>query len=152
MVASRPASAELVSVFSLPGLRRAYERVAANRGAPGVDRQTVEQFGTHLDRNLARIAEQVRAGRYRPSPMRRVYIPKRPGGLRPLGIPTVRDRVVQAAVHEATAPECEEAFLDCSYAYRPGRSIFDAIDHVVRLRQQGLRWVAEGDIVRCFDT
>lgn len=152
MAASCQPSAELAAAFSLPGLRAAYERVAANRGAPGVDRQTVEQFGAHLDRNLARLAEQVLSGSYRPGPVRRVYLPKRSGGFRPLGIPTVRDRVAQAAVHQVAAPECERLFLDCSYAYRPERSIFSAIDEVERLRRQGLRWVAEGDIVRCFDS
>lgn len=145
-------SAELAEAFSLPSLRATYERVAANRGAPGIDRQTVEQFGAHLDRNLARLAEQVLSSSYRPSPVRRVYLPKRSGGFRPLGIPTVRDRVAQAAVHEVAAPECEQLFLDCSYAYRPERSIVGAIDEIDRLRQQGLRWVAEGDIVRCFDS
>ncbi|MGC9320382.1 MAG: group II intron reverse transcriptase/maturase, partial [Armatimonadota bacterium] len=123
-------SSDLAEVFSHTRLRAAFERVAAKRGAPGIDRQTIEQFGRHLDRNLHRLADDVLSSRYRANPVRRVYIPKRSGGLRPLGIPTVRDRLAQATVHEYAQPTWEPLFLDCSYAYRPGRSIFDAIDRV----------------------
>jgi len=140
------------TVFRIANLRSAFERVAAKRGAPGIDRQTIDQFGKHLNRNLHRLADDVLSSRYHPSPVRRVYVPKASGGLRPLGIPTVRDRVAQAAVHEYTQPTWESVFIDCSFAYRPGRSIFDAIDRIIQLRDRDLRWVAEGDIVKCFDS
>lgn len=142
---------ELADLFAMPNLRAAFERVRARRGAPGPDHQTIEQFAAHLNRNLARLQADITSGRYTPAPVRRVFLPKRSGGLRPLGIPNVRDRVAQAVVHDQCLPYWEERFLDCSYAYRPGRSIFDAIAQVEGLHLRGLQWVLEADIVKCFD-
>jgi RNA-directed DNA polymerase len=105
-------------------LREAWERVRANRGAAGVDRITlvaVEDYG--VDRMLRELRGDLQSGRYRPAPARRVEIPKPRGGKRPLGIPTVRDRVAQAAVKIVLEPIFEADFLPCSYGFRPKRSV-----------------------------
>lgn len=121
--------------------------------AAGVDGVTVEQYRQSADEHIRGVYEQLRAGRYRASPVRRVYIPKDNGKQRPLGIPTVQDRVVQRAVAGIIQTIYEPYFCDCSYGYRPGRSCHDALE---KLRQivdrQPVRWVVEADIKAYFDT
>ncbi|HSD31936.1 MAG TPA: group II intron reverse transcriptase/maturase [Gemmatimonadales bacterium] len=134
-------------------LERAWGLVRANRGAAGVDRQTiqdVERYG--VPRLLDELAADLRNGRWRPLPARRVYIPK-PGDRderRPLSIPTVRDRVVQAAVKIVIEPVFEADFLSCSFGFRPRRSAHDALQVLVDEAWRGRRWVAESDIANCF--
>ncbi len=133
-------------------LDRAWEDVRRNRGAAGIDRVSladVEEFG--VSRLLGELAAELREGRYRPLPARRVFIPK-PGTTeqRPLSIPAVRDRVVQAAVKIVLEPVFEAVFLPCSFGFRPGRSAHDALQVLIDESWRGRRWVVETDIASCF--
>jgi len=149
-------------------LRVALARVHRNRGrrSPGVDRITVRQvLAQGTEPFLAQVRKELRTGTYRPSPVRRVLIPKagKPGKFRPLGIPTVIDRVVQAAVKHILEPIFEADFFPVSYGFRPARSVHGAIAHLKALMQprrdrhgdehHGLpyQWAIEGDIKGCFD-
>jgi RNA-directed DNA polymerase len=120
--------------------------------APGVDGVTMKQYRESLDANIGQLHERLRTGRYRASPVRRVYIPKPNGKQRPLGIPTVEDRTVQRAVAGIIEAIYEPYFCDCSYGFRPGRSCHDALERlrkVVDRRRVG--WVVEADIKAYFD-
>ena len=135
-------------------LWRAWVMVRRNDGAPGIDKVTlaaVEEYG--IDRLLGELAGELREGRYRPLPARRVYIPK-PGAAageqRPLSIPSVRDRMVQAAVKIALEPVFEADFLPCSFGFRPKRSAHDALQVLIDECARGRRWVVETDIASCF--
>ena len=133
-------------------LWEAWNRVRANRGAAGIDRQTlavVEAFG--VQRMLDELEADLRAGTYRPSPSRRVDIPK-PAGMRPLGIPTVRDRVCQQAAKLVLEPIFEADFLPVSFGYRPKRSATDALETIRTQFPKGLGWVVEADIASFFDS
>ena len=149
-------------------LRIAFSRVQRNRGArtSGVDRVTVRQVvRTGVDTFLAAIRRDLRDGSFRPSPVRRVLIPKagKPGAFRPLGIPTVKDRVIQAAMKQVMEPIFEAGFYPTSYGFRPGRSVRGALAHLKALllprgrlrkdRRDALpfQWAIEGDIKGCFD-
>jgi RNA-directed DNA polymerase len=140
-------------VYRRDVLERGWELVRANKGAAGIDRQTivdVEEFG--VARLLDELAADLKDGSYRSLPARRVYIPKpgRPGEQRPLSIPAVRDRVVQAAVRIVIGPIFEADFLPCSYGFRPRRSQHDALQVLIDESWRGRRWVAETDIADCF--
>jgi group II intron reverse transcriptase/maturase len=133
---------------------RAWREVRANRGAPGVDGVTIEQ----VERSgagdfLKALAGQLEAGTYRPSPLRRVHIPKpgRPGQTRPLGIPTVADRVVMAAARIVLEPIFETDFLPSSYGFRPKRSAHHALETIRTMVNRGRPWVLDADIKACFD-
>jgi RNA-directed DNA polymerase len=134
-------------------LERAWALVRANKGAAGIDRQTitmVEQYGP--GRLLDELAADLRSGSYRPLPARRVFIPK-PGRVerRPLSIPSVRDRIVQAALKTVIEPICEADMLPCSFGFRPRRSAHDALQVLVDEAWDGRRWVVETDIADCFE-
>lgn len=135
-----------------PALREGWQRVRASRGCAGLDGVTLAAFEDRLERHLADLREALLAGAYRPLPVLRYYLAKRGGGLRPLGIPTARDRVAQAAAVAVLQPLLEPLFLPCSYAYRPGRSWLDAVNALCRLRDRGLTCVARADIDSFFDT
>ena len=134
-------------------LQRAWAAVRSNNGAPGIDKITlaaVEEYG--VDRLLGELAAELEEGRYRPLPARRVYIPK-PGvrdEQRPLSIPPVRDRIVQAAVKIVLEPVFEADMLDCSFGFRPKRSAHDALQVLIDECWRGRRWVVETDIASCF--
>ena len=133
-------------------LWRAWVKVRTNNGAPGIDKTTlgqVEEYG--VTRLLDELASELREGRYRPMPARRVYIPK-PGTdeQRPLSIPAVRDRIVQAAAKIVLEPVFEADFLPVSFGFRPGRSAHDALQVLIDESWQGRRWVVETDIASCF--
>src|SRR6266508_5311673 len=133
-------------------LHRAWRQVKANAGAAGVDGQTIsdiEQRG--VDQFLAALAADVRQGKYRPRPVRRVFIPKADGGERPLGIPTVRDRVAQAAAKVVLEPIFEADFRDCSYGFRPRRSAHQAMSVIRSAVNRGANWVVDADITAFFD-
>jgi len=128
-------------------LREAWRRVRANRGAAGVDRLTlaeVEEYG--VERMLGELQRALRQGRYRPAPTRRVAIPKSDGGSRPVGIPTVCDRVVQQATRLVLEPIFEADFLEVSFGFRPRRSATDAAERIRVAFPRGAGWVAEADI------
>ncbi len=132
-------------------LRAAYEAVRSNHGEPGVDGVTVEAFGEHLEANLAALAVELRAKTYRPQPVRRVWIPKPDGDRRPLGIPAVRDRVVQQAVRQVLEPIFEADFSPHSHGFRPGRSTFSALRELYGQVRDGPVYIVDVDIEKFFD-
>ena len=134
-------------------LQRAWVVVRRNNGAPGIDKTTlaeVEEYG--VSRLLGELASELREKRYRPLPARRVFIPK-PGTTeqRPLSIPAVRDRIVQAAVKIVLEPVFEADFLPVSFGFRPKRSPHDALQVLIDESWRGRRWVVETDIASCLD-
>jgi RNA-directed DNA polymerase len=133
-------------------LHAAFSRVAANKGAAGVDHVTVTMFDEHLEANLETLSEDLRSGRYRPQQIRRHSIPK-PGSkeLRPLGVPTVRDRVVQTAVLMVLEPIFERDFAGHSYGFRPGRGCKDALRRVDRLLEAGYTYIVDADLKSYFE-
>jgi group II intron reverse transcriptase/maturase len=140
-------------VYRSDVLDRAWEQVRRNRGAAGIDRITladVERYG--VARLLDELAADLKEQRYRPLPARRVFIPK-PGSSeqRPLSIPTVRDRIVQAALRIVLEPIFEADMLDCSFGFRPRRSAHDALQVLIDESWRGRRWVVETDIANCFE-
>ena len=139
-------------VYNLENLRRAYKSVKASNGAPGVDGQTVQAFGENLEAELKRLHLELKTKTYRPNPVRRVEIPKPDGRTRPLGVPTVRDRVVQQALLNILQPIFEPDFHPSSYGYRPGRSCHQAVAKAERFKNKyGLRYVVDIDLSKCFD-
>lgn len=139
-------------VYAERTLRAAWERVRRNAGSAGVDRQSVQAFAARAERYLAELASDLRAGTYRPQPVRRVWIPK-PGRAerRPLGIPTVKDRVVQTALKLVLEPIWEARFAEQSYGFRPQRGCKDALRRVQELLDSDATWVVEVDLKSYFD-
>ncbi len=139
-------------VYGQRNLGAAFAKVKANRGAAGVDHVTVEQFDKRLDEELERLHDSLKNGTYRPQGIRRSYIDK-PGSRekRPLGIPTVRDRVVQTALRNVLEPIFEETFAVRSFGFRPGRGCKDALRQVQQTIQSGHYWVVDADIRSYFD-
>jgi len=134
-------------------LREAWRRVKGNRGAAGVDRVTLAEIEAHgVERMLGELQQALREGTYRPAPTRRVMIPKSDGGRRPLGIPTVRDRVVQQAARLVLEPIFEADFLPVSYGFRPKRSATQAAERIRVSFPRGNAWVVEADIRDYFGT
>ena len=144
-------SITLDSVLSNTNLFAAWEQVKENRGCAGVDGQDLDVFEDNLNANLAKLQDEARAGSYHPLPLLRSWMPKKGGGQRPLSIPAVRDRVLQTAVARIITPLFEAEFEDCSFAYRKGRSVDQAVQRVVRLRNEGYQWVVDADIHAFFD-
>lgn len=134
-------------------LQAGFWSVWRNDGAPGVDGQTVNQFDEHAGRELARLREELKTKRYRRQPARRVWIPK-PGTTeqRPLGIPAVRDRTVEAALRKVLEPIFERDFAEHSYGFRPGRGCREAVARVEELLSQGHVWCVDADLKSYFDT
>jgi group II intron reverse transcriptase/maturase len=128
----------------------AYKAVKANAGAAGVDGQTIAQFDADLKGNLYKIWNRMSSGSYFPPPVRAVAIPKKTGGQRLLGVPTVADRVAQMVVKQMIEPDLDSIFLADSYGYRPGKSALDAVG-VTRRRCWEYDWVLEFDIKGLFD-
>lgn len=133
-------------------LHASWRRVASSKGSGGVDRQTVQQFGVGVDARLRTLSDDLEAGRYRPRSVRRVHIPKPDGRTRPLGIPTVRDRIVQGALRLTLEPIFEKEFREHSYGFRPGRGAKDALRRVDGLLRSGGRYVVDADLKSYFDT
>lgn len=139
-------------VFSVKNLSAAWEKVRSNKGAPGCDGQTVAQFASHEEEHLQALHEQLKDKTYHPRPVKRVEIPKPGGGKRPLGIPTVRDRIVQQAVLQILQPIFEAKFSDYSHGFRPERGCATALSIVDRALKLGYEWIVDADIEKFFDT
>lgn len=139
-------------VYAPKVLRGAWEQVKRNRGASGVDRVSVERFEGNAEQYLQEISAQLKAGTYRVQGVRRVFIEKAGGGERPLGIPTVKDRVVQTALKRVLEPIFERMFRTESYGFRPGRSAKDALRAVEGHLQAGYTYVVDADLKSYFDT
>jgi len=134
-------------------LRKAAQAVIRNQGAAGVDGQTTERLKAQVETTVALLSRQLREDRYTPRPVKRVWIPKLGSQeLRPLGIPTVRDRVVQTALVYVLEPIWESGFAPHSYGFRPGRNAQQAISRVEALLQQGGIWIVDADLKGYFDT
>jgi group II intron reverse transcriptase/maturase len=125
--------------------------VYENQGCAGVDYQTLAAFAEHLHRNLETLRNEVLYQSYQPLPLLRVEIEKPSGGKRPLSIPTVRDRVLQTAVTRVIEPLFEAEFEECSFAYRKGRSVEQALNRIQLLQRQSYQWVVDADIQGFFD-
>ena len=142
----------LGKILNKDNLNRAYKRVKANKGAPGVDGMTVEEAFEWLKEHNYELTERIRKGHYTPSPVRRVEIPKPDGGIRKLGIPTVIDRIIQQAMTQQLIPIYEPKFSDGSFGYRPGRSAKDAVQRIKEYAEQGYTRAVVLDLSKYFDT
>ncbi len=140
-------------VYALPNLMSAFRKVKRRKGGAGVDHQTIEMFERELIENLRKLSTELASGRYRPRAIKRTWIPK-PGSRekRPLGIPTVRDRVTQAALRHVLEPIFEREFSEQSYGFRPKRGCKDALRRVNRLLKADYHWVVDADLKSYFDT
>jgi len=139
-------------VYAKANLSAGCSQVRANGGAAGVDHVATEDFAAHLETNLEKLTEALRQGTYNPQAVRRVYIPKPDGTQRPLGIPTVRDRVVQTAIRNVLEPIYERDFAEHSYGFRPGRGCKDALHRVDELLKAGHYYVVDADLKSYFDS
>lgn len=140
------------ALFSPDGLRRAWLKVRAVGGGPGVDGVTIRQFEQELEANLAGLQADLLSGRYKPQPVKRLLAPKAGEGLRPLALWALRDKIVQRVVYDCIAPYFEREFLTCSFGFRPGLGVADAVKAVLAQREANRRWVADLDIKDCFDS
>ena len=138
-------------VVERSNMQRAYSRVKRNKGAPGVDGMSVGQLGSFLRAHWPKIKERLSEGSYEPKPVRRVRIPKASGGSRPLGIPTVLDRLIQQALHQVLSPLFEPEFSEHSFGFRPGRSAHQAVLQAKQYQHGGKRWVVDMDLAQFFD-
>ena len=139
-------------ILSQGNLKEAIHRVKINKGAPGVDNKTVDELDGYFKKHQAEIKDSIMKMKYRPQAVRRVYIPKANGKKRPLGIPTVVDRVIQQAIAQVLMKIYDPRFSDHSYGFRPKRSAHDAIEQVLEYLDEGYQWVIDLDIEKYFDT
>jgi RNA-directed DNA polymerase len=147
-----PNESLLERILSKENVARAWKRVKANHGAPGVDGITIEQFPDHTRSFWAEIRNSLLAGTYQPSPVRRVEIPKPTGGTRPLGIPTVLDRLIQQAIAQVLSPIFDPTFSDASFGFRPGRSARHAVSKAREYIRESYRIAVDVDLSKFFDT
>jgi len=142
----------LERILSRENMLKAWKRVKENKGAPGIDNMSVEDFPEYARNNWDSIRESLLAGTYKPPPVRRVEIPKATGGTRPLGIPTVLDRLIQQAIYQVLMPIFDPDFSDHSYGFRPGRSAHDAVYQIREYIREGYRVAVDMDLSKFFDT
>jgi len=143
----------LERILDRDNLNKAYKRVKSNKGVGGVDKMSVDELLPYLKENRERLVEQIRAGKYKPNPVRRVEIPKEgKGKVRPLGIPTVVDRVIQQAITQALTPMFEPQFSENSFGFRPKRSAHDALKQCKVNVENGYVYVVDMDLEKYFDT
>lgn len=138
-------------ILTRENLNQAYKKVIANKGASGIDGVTVEELGKYIRENREEIVNSLRNRTYFPKPVRRVYIPKTNGKMRPLGIPTALDRTIQQAVAQPISDIYEKIFSEYSYGFRPNRSCHDAIRQALEYLNSGYEWVIDIDIEQFFD-
>src|SRR5574337_1477499 len=141
----------LEAALTRQNLQAAWKRVKANKGAAGVDGLDIERAAQVIRQTWPDIRQALLAGRYRPSPVRKVMIPKPDGSQRELGIPTVTDRLIQQALLQVLQPKIDPTFSDHSYGFRPGRRAHDAVLDAQRYVQDGYRVVVDVDLERFFD-
>lgn len=139
-------------ILSEDNLNEAIKRVKANKGVAGVDKMTVDQIDTYFEEHKKEIINRIMNKKYKPQLVKRVYIPKSNGKLRPLGIPVVVDRVIQQAIAQKLIPIYENIFSDNSYGFRPNRDCHLAIDRVLIHLNDGYEWIIDLDIEKYFDT
>ena len=139
-------------ILSQSNLKEAIKRVKANKGAAGVDKRTIYEIDDYFKKHQVEIKQSIRAMKYKPQAVRRVYIPKANGKKRPLGIPTVVDRVIQQAISQVLMKIYDPEFSAYSYAFRPKRSSHDAMEQVLEYLDEGYQWVIDLDIEKYFDT
>ena len=142
----------LEAILYKDNLNRAYKRVKANKGAAGIDGMTVEEALPYLREHQKELTDRIYRGKYTPSPVRRVEIPKPDGGVRKLGIPTVIDRTIQQAIAQQLIPIYEPLFIETSYGYRPNKSAKEAIQKVKEYAEQGYTFAITLDLSKYFDT
>jgi group II intron reverse transcriptase/maturase len=150
--ADRRVGGLLEEIVSARNLNRAYKRVKKNKGAGGVDGMSVDELLQYLKDNGGEIRETIKAGSYKPQPVRRVEIPKDNGKTRKLGIPTAVDRVIQQAVAQVLTPIYEPKFVETSYGFRPGRSAHQALRKSLEYLREGYVWTVDMDLEKFFDT
>jgi RNA-directed DNA polymerase len=138
-------------VLRRPNLQRALKRVKKNGGSPGIDGMTVDALGEWLKEHWPEVREQLLAGGYQPTPVRRATIPKRDGGERELGIPTALDRLIQQALLQVLQPRFDPTFSEHSHGFRPGRRAHDAVCEARRYVEAGKKWVVDVDLDKFFD-
>jgi RNA-directed DNA polymerase len=141
----------LEQILSRENMMKALRRVELNKGAPGIDGVSTEQLRSYLKEHWDRIKEQILEGTYKPSPVRRVEIPKPNGGVRLLGIPTVMDRLIQQAILQVLTPIFDPDFSDHSYGFRPNKRAHDAVKQAQKYIQEGYRYVVDIDLEKYFD-
>lgn len=141
----------LTGRIDLPMMHAAFRAVKRNKGKAGVDRVSIELFGQQLEQNLTALMRDLKRGTFQPQPVRRAYIDKGGGKLRPLGIPTVRDRVAQEVLRRLLSPLFEPLFHDNSHGFRPGRSCHTAMERLLAIWRTGYRHVLDADISGFFD-
>jgi len=139
-------------ILTKNNLVKAYNQVVSNKGSAGIDGVTVENLKQHLNKNWDKIKEEINAKKYQPSPVKRVYIPKGKDSVRPLGIPTAMDRVIQQAISQKLSAIYEPIFSESSYGFRPRISAHMAIDKVIEYLNDGYEWIIDIDIEKFFDT
>lgn len=140
-------------VWSQKNLARSLQKVVAKGGSAGIDKQSVSQVAKHQEQTIQKLEQELRTNQYRPQAVKRVWIPK-PGSQekRPLGVPTVRDRILQGAVLQVIEPIYERAFASQSYGFRPGKGCKEALRRVDELLKRGYHWVVDADLKSYFDT
>lgn len=139
-------------IFSQEALRRAWRSVRRNGPTPGTDKVTPDRFERDLKAELSRLRKEILSGAYQPQPVQRFYMRKASGKKRPGALWAIRDRVAQRVIVDTLTPLFERFFLDCSYGFRPGRSVPEATQAVIKGRDRNRRWVLDADIRECFDS
>jgi len=140
----------LTPILDPENLRRAWEEVLAKKGAAGIDRVSVKRWARNWEERLAALASEVRANTYRARKLKQFHIPKKDGTLRTISILTVTDRVLQRAVLRVVDDIFDRSFMECSFGYRPGRGVRDAVPAILAHREAGRQWVLDADIDNCF--
>ena len=140
----------LERILTRENMRQAWKRVKANKGVAGVDAMSIEKFPEFAQKHWEEIRQTVLDGTYKPSPVLRVEIPKASGGTRPLGIPTIMDRVIQQAIAQELTPIFDPGFSETSYGFRPGRSAHDAVNKVREYISQGYKIAVDMDLSKFF--